>query len=520
MSLVIRTRSLRLLFGFICLLWALPLAPTAQAAEATAVIRGDRDGGKISRHIYGHFAEHLGRCIYDGLWVGRDSDIPNTDGVRNDVIEALKALDIPNLRWPGGCFADDYHWRDGIGPQDQRPRRINIHWGQVIETNAFGTHEFLNLCELLGAEPYIAGNVGSGTPQEMRDWIEYMTFDGDSEMANLRRANGRDKPWKVKYFGIGNENWGCGGNMTPEYYADLYKRFATFARDFSGNRLTRIGCGPGGIDSHWSEVVMQRVGRRMQGYSLHYYTLSASWNDKLPATGFDEAKWFGILKDCLRMEEAITTATTEMDKVDRQKRIKLFVDEWGSWYRTEPGHQGYGLYQQNTLRDALLAGLTFHIFHEHNDRVQMANIAQTVNVLQAMILTRDKQMLLTPTYHVFEMYKVHQDATHLPVELTTPEYAFGEGVDAGPERLGLAQLLGGGPRVDRQRRCPQRNQPELPAPGDRGREGLGPHSHRREARCPQYLRESRESATGSLRQGNGRRGEAQGRGASALRDGA
>lgn len=396
-----------------------------RAGEATAVVRGDQDGGTISRHIYGHFAEHLGRCIYDGIWVGKDSAIPNTRGMRTDVIDALKAIDIPNLRWPGGCYADDYHWRDGIGPPEERPHRVNIHWGSVVDTNAFGTHEFLDLCEILGAEPYLAGNVGSGTPQEMRDWIEYITYDGDSELANLRRANGREEPWKIKYFGVGNENWGCGGQMRPEYYADLYRRFATYCRDFSGNKLVRIGCGPSGFDKNWNRVVMQRVGRRMQGYSLHLYTLNASWSDKQAATGFDEAKWFGILNESLQMVRAIREATDEMDKVDPQKRIGLFVDEWGTWYRTEPGTPGYGLYQQNTLRDALVAGLTLHIFHDHNDRVKMANIAQVVNVLQAMILTKEEKMVLTPTYHAFDMYKVHQDATRLPVELNGPDYTFG-----------------------------------------------------------------------------------------------
>jgi alpha-N-arabinofuranosidase len=397
----------------------------AHSLEATAIVQGDEDGGPISRHIYGHFAEHLGRCIYDGIWVGEDSSIPNTRGIRTDVVEALRRINIPNLRWPGGCFADDYHWRDGIGPRDKRPRRINMHWGQVIETNEFGTHEFLDLCDQLGCEPYIAGNVGSGTPQEMRDWIEYMTYDGDSDLGNLRRANGRDKPWKIKYFGVGNENWGCGGNMRPEDYADLFRRFATFCPDLSGNRLVRVACGPGGFDPNWTRVLMDRAAGQMQAYSLHYYTVWPKWNDKTPATGFGEAEWFAMLSGCLEIERAIREAEEVMDRRDPQKRIAIYVDEWGSWYRTEPGHPGYGLYQQNSLRDALLAGLTFHIFHEHNDRVKMANIAQTVNVLQAMILTESEKLLLTPTYHVFDMYKVHHDATRLPLDLKTPDYEHG-----------------------------------------------------------------------------------------------
>ncbi len=400
------------------------IASGGRADEAVGVVHGDRDGGKIDRHIYGHFAEHLGRCIYDGIWVGEDSPIPNTGGVRNDVIAALKAINIPNLRWPGGCYADDYHWRDGVGPLDKRPKRVNLHWGGVIDTNAFGTHEFLDLCELLGAEPYLAGNVGSGTPEEMRAWIEYITYSGDSELANLRRANGREKPWRLTFLGVGNENWGCGGQMRPEYYADLYRRFATFCPNFSGNQLTRIACGPNGLDSRWSDAVLSRAAGQMQGFSMHKYTLSAPWSQKLSATGFGEEEWFGILSDSLTIDDAIEGTARSMDQVDPQKRIALAVDEWGTWYRPEPGTPDYALFQQNTLRDALVAGLSLHIFHEHNDRVRIANIAQVVNVLQAMILTDGSKMLLTPTYHVFDMYKVHQDATRLPVELKTPDYAY------------------------------------------------------------------------------------------------
>ena len=302
-----------------------------QAAEpltATAVIHADEDGGRISRHLYGQFAEHLGRCIYDGIWVGEDSPIPNTRGIRNDIVKALREIQIPNLRWPGGCFADDYHWRDGIGPRDKRPKRVNLHWGQVVDTNAFGTHEFLDLCEQLGCEPYIAGNVGSGTPQEMRDWIEYMTYDGDSQLANLRRANGRDKPWKIKYFGVGNENWGCGGNMRPEYYADLFRRYATFCPDFSGNRLTRVACGPGSFNQNWTRVVVDRAADRMQALSLHYYTVWPSWQKKTPATGFGEAEWFAMLRRSTEIERAIRETEEVLDQRDPRRRIAIYADEW------------------------------------------------------------------------------------------------------------------------------------------------------------------------------------------------
>jgi alpha-N-arabinofuranosidase len=331
------------------------------------------------------------------------------------------------LRWPGGCFADEYHWRDGIGPRDKRPKMINTHWGGVVENNHFGTHEFLDLCEQIGAEPYVCGNVGSGTVQEMMQWVEYMTSDADSPMANLRRKNGREKPWKVPYFGVGNESWGCGGNMRPEYYADLYRRYNTFVKNYSGNEIFRIACGANAADYRWTEVLIREAGRKMNGLSLHYYTIATgNWGRKGSATNFGEDLWHATLRRTLVMDELITKHSRIMDQYDRDKRVKLIVDEWGTWHDVEPGTNPGFLYQQNTLRDALVAGLNFHIFHRHADRVAMANIAQTVNVLQAMILTDGEKMLKTPTYHVFEMFKVHQDAMRLDVELTTVDYVHGD----------------------------------------------------------------------------------------------
>jgi alpha-N-arabinofuranosidase len=388
----------------------------------------DVDLGKevINKNIYGHFSEHLGGCIYGGYWVGEDSPILNTRGIRNDVIEALKKIDIPVLRWPGGCFADEYHWKDGIGPKDKRPPMINTHWGKVIENNHFGTHEFLDLCEMLGCEPYICGNVGSGSVQEMQEWIEYITFDGKSPMADLRRKNGRETPWNLKYFGIGNENWGCGGNMRPEFYADLYRRYQTYVRNFSGNRIYRIACGAYSDNYYWTEVLMREAGGLMNGLSYHYYTVPGGWGNKNSATKFGEAEWFDNLKKALLIDEYLTRQSTIMDRFDPEKRVGMIVDEWGNWYEVEPGTNSSFLYQQNSLRDALTAGLTLNIFNAHCDRVQMANIAQTINVLQAVILTKDEKMVLTPTYHVFEMYKVHQDATLLPSQLDCGKYELGK----------------------------------------------------------------------------------------------
>lgn len=380
----------------------------------------------ISRHLYGQFAEHLGRCIYEGLWVGEDSPIPNTDGIRNDVLEALKRLNIPVLRWPGGCFADEYHWKDGIGPKESRKRMVNTHWGGVVENNHFGTHEFFRLCELLDCEPYICGNVGSGTVQEMSEWVEYMTFDGESPMADWRRENGREQPWELKYFGVGNENWGCGGNMRPEYYADLYRRYQTYARNYGDNRLYKIAGGANVDDYHWTEVLMREAGRFMDGLSLHSYTIPGSWEEKRPALGFDEAEWFETMKKSLRMDELITGHSAIMDKYDPEKRVGLIVDEWGTWFLPEPGTNPGFLYQQNTLRDALVAGIHLNIFQNHSSRVKMANIAQMVNVLQAMVLTEGSKLVLTPTYHVFDMYQVHQDAKLLEVDFESPTYSYGD----------------------------------------------------------------------------------------------
>ncbi|MHC4189590.1 MAG: alpha-N-arabinofuranosidase [Planctomycetota bacterium] len=391
------------------------------------IIHADEGKEEISRNIYGHFSEHLGRCIYGGFWVGEDSAIPNTRGIRNDVVEALRRIKIPVLRWPGGCFADEYHWKDGIGPREERPSMINTHWGMVTETNAFGTHEFLDLCEQLGCEAYVAGNVGSGTAEEMQDWVEYMTSDADSEMANLRRMNGRDKPWRVKYFGVGNENWGCGGNMSPEYYADLYNRFQTYVRSYSGNRIVKIACGPGSENYPWMETVMERAHRRMNAISLHHYVRgTGNWTRKGSATKFDESEWFALMKNTLTIYPLLENNIKIMDRFDPRGRIGLFVDEWGTWWDTESGTNPRFLYQQNTIRDAVSAGIFLNAFNNHCDRVKMANIAQTVNVLQAMILTKGEKMILTPTYHVFEMYKIHHDAVMLPVELQCGDYQLGD----------------------------------------------------------------------------------------------
>ena len=393
---------------------------TVSAQTATVTIHANQGKSKICKEIYGQFSEHLGTCIYGGLWVGEDSPIPNIKGYRKDVFEALKELQVPVLRWPGGCFADDYHWMDGIGPKSQRPSLRNNNWGGTIEDNSFGTHEFLNLCEMLGCEPYISGNVGSGTVKEMAQWVEYMTSDGDTPMARLRRQNGRDKAWNVKYFGLGNEAWGCGGNMTPEYYSNEYRKFNTYLRDYDNNKLFRIASGASDYDYEWTRVLMENIGNRMQGISVHYYTVK-DWNSKGKATAFTPEEYYLTLDKCLDVEDVVQKHCAIMDETDPEKKIALMVDEWGTWWDEEPGTIAGHLYQQNSMRDAMVAALMLNVYHKYTDRVRMANIAQVVNVLQSMILTDTKgtgHMVLTPTYHVFSMYKGFQEATFLPFDLS------------------------------------------------------------------------------------------------------
>ncbi len=390
------------------------------------VIHADLGTQVISRHIFGHFAEHLGRCVYGGIWVGQDSAIPNVRGIRTDVVEVLRRIRVPVLRWPGGCFADKYFWTEGIGPRDRRPSMVNTHWGQVVEDNAFGTHEFMDLCGQLGCEPYICGNVGSGTVRDMQQWVEYLTAPA-GPMASLRRAHGRPEPWKVAYWGVGNESWGCGGRMRPEYYADLYRQYANFLINFGDNKLFRVACGANGDNTAWTEVLMREAGKWMEGLSVHYYSRFAS-PGRQTALAFDEAGWAGILKLALRTEEIVTRHATIMDQYDPARRVGMIFDEWGAWWEVEPGTNPRFLYQQSTLRDAMVAAVSLDIFCRHSDRVRMANIAQTVNVLQAVILTDDlgPKMLLTPTYHVFDLFQVHQDATLLPLDLRCEMYACGE----------------------------------------------------------------------------------------------
>lgn len=401
---------------------------TAAFAQSTGSITITNNSKEvISRHIYGQFAEHLGRGVYDGFWVDKNLPVAKQGRIRLDVVAALKKIKIPNLRWPGGCFADEYHWRDGIGPSTLRPKMVNTNWGGVTEDNSFGTHEFLALCKLLGCEPYIAGNVGSGTVDEMSKWIEYLNSNSTSSVVAQRVKNGHPEPYKVSFWGVGNESWGCGGEMRPEFYADQYRRYAAFAKDYPGASLKKIASGANSFDYNWTEVCMKNIpNSRMWGLSLHYYTVpTGNWNKKGSATSFNEEEYFATMQSALKMEELVTKHSAIMDKYDPEKKVALAVDEWGIWTDPEPGTNPGFLYQQNSLRDALVAATTLNIFNNHCDRVKMAELAQTVNVLQALILTQKEKMLLTPTYYIFDMFQVHQDAKYLNIKLNSPNYEVG-----------------------------------------------------------------------------------------------
>jgi len=403
------------------------LSFTCFAQETATLSISDTSKLTISKYIYGQFAEHLGHGIYGGFWVDKSLPVEKQDRIRLDVVNALKEIKIPSLRWPGGCFADEYHWRDGIGPSAQRPRMVNTNWGGVTEDNSFGTHEFLELCSLLGCEPYIAANVGSGTVEEMSKWIEYCNSNSNSTIAQLRAQNGHPDPYKVTFWGIGNESWGCGGNMTPEFYSDQFKRYASFAKNYPGAPLKKIASGPNADDYNWTEVIMKNIPNWMMwGISMHYYTIpTGDWGHKGSATNFTEEEYFSTMANCLKMDELVSKHSAIMDKYDPKKHVALVVDEWGVWTDVEPGTNPGFLYQQNSLRDALIAASTLNIFNNHCDRVRGAALAQTINVLQSLILTDKDKMLLTPTYHIFDLYKVHQDAKYLPIQISSPDYIVG-----------------------------------------------------------------------------------------------
>jgi len=420
------------LFGLALLI---AVCPPAAAAGTVLTVHGDRPGAVINKNVYGQFSEHLGSGIYGGIYVGDNSSIPNTRGFRNDVIAALRDLNVPMVRWPGGCFADEYHWRDGIGPQDKRPTRINTNWGGVPENNAFGTHEFFDFLELIGAEAYVNANVGTGSPAEAAQWLEYMTGEQDTALVRERKANGHDKPWKVSIYAMGNEAWGCGGNMTAQHYADLYNQYASFMKTPQHPRPELLASGDHDNRTDFTTALMTNNRAELDAISFHYYTiLGPKWDHKDTATGFSEDGWINTMANTLMMDGFIKKQVAIMTAIEKKpsadsgphKKVGFYIDEWGTWYQPEPGSNPGFLVQQNTLRDAIVAAANFNIFHKYADRVRMTSIAQTVNVLQAMVLTDGPRMVLTPTYYAYYLYKPFQDATSLPLDIKTGIYKHGK----------------------------------------------------------------------------------------------
>jgi alpha-N-arabinofuranosidase len=412
---------------------------TVSAVEATVVL--DEPVGTINPNVQGHFIEHLGACIYGGIWTGHRSEIKDWKGIRLDVIEALRAIKPPVLRWPGGCFADDYHWKDGVGPRHRRPRRVNLHWGDCVETNEFGTHEFIDLCRAIGAEPYLAGNLGSGSPAEMREWVEYCNYPSGTTLSDQRIENGASNPFGVKYWGVGNENWGCGGNMSAADYAAQYRRYATFFRPWGGTEPELVACGPLGNDLDWTRSFFEKLYEkgprdciRINGFAAHRYCFNRG-EAGADALDFNDEGWYSVLTDAHKMEQLIVQQRYLMDEYDPMRKIGLIVDEWGAWHKQPVGAQI--LWQQNCIRDAMLAATTLDIFNRHADKIAMANIAQTVNVLQALILTQGDKLVKTPTYHVYDLYKGHQGSESLRLEIDSPLVANL------PQVSGSASIQGG-----------------------------------------------------------------------------
>ena len=403
------------------------LAQTAPDVEI--IVRPRQAGATIASHIYGHFVEHLGGVIYDGIWVGRDSTIANVDGIRKAFIDDMKAISAPNVRWPGGCFADGYHWRGGIGPSNRRPRtynywQTNTHDGvRGFETNQFGTHEFMRLCRLTGAEPYLAGNVGSGTVQEFHDWVDYCNAaPGTLSLADQRASNGATEPFNIQYWGVGNESWGCGGDMTPQEYAQRYRQFVT---QFPAHvRPFLIATGPRGHsadrDIGWTrgffEAMQEGRRSRVDGFSLHFYTDFRQTRFK--AATFTPKQWYSVLLKGIGIERAILDNWKIMGQFDAEHRTKLVVDEWGNWY--PPGEEvapGFTISQPITLRDGLHTALTFDIFNRHADKIAMANVAQTINCLHSLFLAHEDTFVRTPVYYVFRMYQPHMNGNLVPIEV-------------------------------------------------------------------------------------------------------
>jgi alpha-N-arabinofuranosidase len=423
----------------------------AKSADAQVEIFLDESKGTIAPEIYGQFTEHIGGVIYDGVWVGEQSRIPNRYGIRKELVERMNQIHVPILRWPGGCFADSYDWKDGIGPVAQRPKRTNF-WevdpdaarlhgkgAQVIEPNEFGTNEFMRFCQLTKAEPYLAVNLRSQPALEFDHWVEYCNAPaGGTTLGDMRAKSGFTDPFNVRYWGVGNESWGCGGNFTPEEYASEFRRYTTWIPEF-GVDLQLIGAGPNGNDIDWTHKFFEQIvtdhpyhNPHFKGWSIHHYASDLSrgkphdWiTGKGDALKFEVVDWYEIMRECYRIEKIMSDQWAVMGQYDPEHQVKLVVDEYGPWYREgtelDPTHI-FG--QQVTVRDALATALTLDAFNRNCEKVSVATCAQLVNNLNALFLCHEDRFFATPNFYVFEMYAAHQGAQSLRAEFGAPDIHY------------------------------------------------------------------------------------------------
>jgi len=425
---------------------ALVAPRSARAADSRIDILLDEPIGPIAPELYGHFAEHLGGVVYDGIWVGDGSPVPNDGGIRRSLVERLKQIKAPVIRWPGGCFADSYDWRDGIGPRASRATRTNFWVNTKVpaspsqyDPNSFGTVEFARFCKLAGAQPYLAANIRSLPAKDLYQWIEFCNSPaGTTTLAGVRAAEGSPDPLNVVYWGVGNEPWGCGGDFSPEDYAVELKRYTAWVPSYD-LQLRYIAAGANSGDVEWTRRFFDKLtagnpgmAGRLWGFSFHHYAWNVSsgkttdWNEgKGPAVGFTIEQHYELLRDADKMDGFITAHWQTMGQFDRARKVKLVVDEWGAWHKpgseSDPSHT---LGQVSTLRDALLAGLTLDTFQRHADKVGMANIAQLVNCLQSLFVAHESKFIVTPNYHVFQMYMDHMGAESVRTEFMAPRVSY------------------------------------------------------------------------------------------------
>ena len=419
-------------------------AESSSAADSQIEVLLGEPLGIISPNIYGHFVENLSGVVYDGAWVGRNSKVPNVNGIRKELIDEMKKIKPPVVRFPGGCFADSYDWRDGVGPVDKRPRRTNFWDGGEItsapnhhryDPNQFGTNEFVQFCKLIGSQPYLAANVRSLPAEAFYRWVEYCNSPtGSTTLADLRAEAGYPDPFGVRYWGVGNEAWGCGGNFTPQEYATEFRRYTAWVPGYK-QELSFVASGPNSFEWDWTrgffeEIVRKGKGqlRSIFGWALHYYSWNLSrgrtqdWDQgKGDALKFDAIDWYELLREGDKMESLINGHWQVMGEIDSEHLVKLVIDEWGPWYHPGSGQTAENQLEQTpTLRDAVFSGMTLDIFNRHPDKVAMAASAQLINCLNSLYLAHEDKFCVTPVGHVFQMYSAHQGGQALRTIFSAP----------------------------------------------------------------------------------------------------